>query len=63
MRRIPKNLLIFCWIGLFSYDQGEIKDDMTVVVAMIHKYQPEWATFRLPNAPHIDVRRRSVRME
>ena len=36
------------------YDQGEIKDDMTVVVATIHKYQPEWATFRLPNAPHIE---------
>lgn len=34
--------------------QGEIKDDMTIVVASIRRYQPEWATFRLPNAPHIE---------
>lgn len=36
------------------YHQGEIRDDMTVVVACIHKYQPEWATFHLPNAPQIE---------
>jgi len=36
------------------YQHGEIKDDMTVVVASIQKYQPEWATFRIPNAPRIE---------
>lgn len=36
------------------FHQGEIKDDMTVVVASIEKYKPEWATFRLPNAPQIE---------
>ncbi len=36
------------------YHQGEINDDMTVVVASIRRYQPEWATFRLPNAPRIE---------
>ena len=36
------------------YHQGEINDDMTVVVASIRKYKPEWATFRLPNAPRIE---------
>jgi len=36
------------------YHQGEINDDMTVVVASIRRYKPEWATFRLPNAPRIE---------
>ncbi|GAA3411731.1 stage II sporulation protein E [Paenibacillus hodogayensis] len=31
---------------IVRYQQGEIMDDMTVVVARIQKYKPEWATFR-----------------
>lgn len=30
------------------YHQGEILDDMTVVVAQVRKAQPEWATFKWP---------------
>lgn len=30
------------------YHQGEIRDDMTVIVARIDQYQPEWAAFRWP---------------
>jgi stage II sporulation protein E len=31
---------------IVRYHQGEIMDDMTVVVARVEKYKPEWATFR-----------------
>lgn len=31
---------------IVRYHQGEIMDDMTVVVARIERYKPEWATFR-----------------
>ena len=36
------------------YHEGEILDDMTVVVARIERYQPEWATFRWPGLSHIE---------
>lgn len=36
------------------YHHGEIYDDMTVVVARIDKFQPEWATFRWPGMQRIE---------
>jgi stage II sporulation protein E len=33
---------------------GEIVDDMTVVVARVDKYKPEWATFRWPGLTRIE---------
>lgn len=33
---------------------GEIKDDMTVMVARMDRYESEWATISIPNAPKID---------
>lgn len=36
------------------YHHGEIYDDMTVVVARIGKFQPEWATFRWPGLTRIE---------
>lgn len=33
---------------------GEIYDDMTVVVARVQKYQPEWATFSWPGLARIE---------
>lgn len=34
--------------------QGEIHDDMTVVVAQVRKAQPEWATFRWPGVSKLE---------
>lgn len=34
--------------------QGEIRDDMTVVVAQVRRYQPEWATFRWPRLAKLE---------
>ncbi|MFC0216114.1 stage II sporulation protein E [Paenibacillus chartarius] len=39
---------------IVRYQQGDIMDDMTVVVARIDKYQPEWATFRWPGMQRIE---------
>lgn len=36
------------------YHEGEIHDDMTVVVAQVMRYQPEWATFRWPGLTRIE---------
>ncbi len=36
------------------HHEGEIIDDMTVVVARIEKHQPEWATFRWPGLSRIE---------
>jgi stage II sporulation protein E len=33
---------------VFRQLKGDIGDDMTVIVARIERYQPEWATFRWP---------------
>lgn len=33
---------------------GEISDDMTVVVARIERYQPEWSTFRWPGITRME---------
>ncbi|HBI02523.1 MAG TPA: stage II sporulation protein E, partial [Paenibacillaceae bacterium] len=33
---------------------GEIKDDMTVMVAHMERYEAEWATISIPNAPKIE---------
>lgn len=32
---------------------GQIDDDMTVIVAKVERYTPEWATIRMPGMPHI----------
>lgn len=34
--------------------QGEIVDDMTVVVSKIDKYQPEWSTIKIPGLSRIE---------
>ncbi len=34
--------------------QGEISDDMTVIVARIERYRPEWSTFRWPGISRIE---------
>jgi stage II sporulation protein E len=39
---------------IVRYHHGEIYDDMTVVVARIEKYQPEWATFSWPGMQRIE---------
>lgn len=36
------------------YHHGEIYDDMTVVVARIDKFQPEWATFSWPGIQRVE---------
>lgn len=36
------------------YHHGEIQDDMTVIVARIDRYQPEWATFRWPGISRME---------
>lgn len=36
------------------YHHGEIYDDMTVVVARVDKFQPEWATFRWPGMQRLE---------
>ncbi|WP_281890879.1 stage II sporulation protein E [Paenibacillus sp. YYML68] len=36
------------------YHHGEIYDDMTVMVARVEKFQPEWATFRTPHVQRIE---------
>ncbi|WP_339060684.1 stage II sporulation protein E [Tepidibacillus marianensis] len=37
--------------------QGDIDDDMTVVVAKIDPYKPEWATIKVPGMKHIERER------
>lgn len=39
---------------IVRHQQGEIQDDMTVLVAKIERYQPEWATFRWPGMTRIE---------
>lgn len=39
---------------IVRYQQGDIPDDMTVVVAQIEKFQPEWATFRWPGLTRME---------
>jgi stage II sporulation protein E len=39
---------------IIRHHHGEINDDMTVVVAKIEKYIPEWSTFRWPNTTQIE---------
>jgi stage II sporulation protein E len=39
---------------IVRYHQGEITDDMTVVVAKIEKYRPEWSTVRWQVLPRIE---------
>lgn len=36
------------------YHHGDIHDDMTVVVAKVEQFQPEWATFRWPGLTRIE---------
>ncbi len=39
---------------IVRYHYGEIHDDMTVVVARVEKYKPEWATFSWPGLQRIE---------
>ncbi|MBC8080840.1 MAG: SpoIIE family protein phosphatase, partial [Gorillibacterium sp.] len=36
------------------YQQGQIEDDMTVIVSCITRYQPEWSTFRWPGLHRVE---------
>ncbi|MCL6456935.1 MAG: stage II sporulation protein E [Gorillibacterium sp.] len=36
------------------YQQGQIDDDMTVIVSCVTRYQPEWSTFRWPGIHRIE---------
>lgn len=36
------------------HQQGDIHDDMTVIVAKVNRYQPEWATFRWPGVSRME---------
>jgi len=36
------------------YEQGEISDDMTVVVSKLDEYKPEWATIKIPGLTKIE---------
>jgi len=39
---------------VIRYHSGDISDDMTVVVARVEQYKPEWATFRWPGINRIE---------
>lgn len=39
---------------IVRHHHGEIWDDMTVVVARIEKYMPEWSTFRWPGTTRLE---------
>lgn len=39
---------------IVRYHQGEIPDDMTVLISKVEKHTPEWSTIRLPNVRPID---------
>ena len=39
---------------VIRYEKGEISDDMTVVATKITKYQPEWATIKIPGISKVD---------
>lgn len=39
---------------IVRYQQGDIADDMTVIVAKIERFQPEWATFSWPGVSRIE---------
>jgi stage II sporulation protein E len=39
---------------IVRYQQGEIRDDMTVVAARIDRYKPEWATFSWPGIARLE---------
>ncbi len=36
------------------HQEGDIHDDMTVIVAKVNRYQPEWATFRWPGVSRME---------
>ena len=36
------------------YGQGEILDDMTVVISKIERYQPEWASIKVPGLQKVE---------
>nr|WP_249730734.1 stage II sporulation protein E [Paenibacillus sp. J2TS4] len=39
---------------IVRYQNGDILDDMTVIVAKIERFQPEWATFSWPGVSRIE---------
>ncbi|RKN65756.1 stage II sporulation protein E [Paenibacillus ginsengarvi] len=43
-----------CMLDTIVRYNGDIMDDMTVVVARIQKYKPEWATFRWQGMTHFE---------
>lgn len=45
---------------VIRFHQGEIKDDMTVVVAKIERYTPEWSTISLSNIPKLRRTKREL---
>ncbi len=51
---IPQDFADILLERVVRYHHGNIYDDMTVVVARVEKYQPEWATFRWPGLQRIE---------
>lgn len=43
-----------CLLEMVVRHQGDIYDDMTVLVAKIEKYKPEWSAVRWPGLTHIE---------
>ncbi|MGZ4112812.1 MAG: hypothetical protein ACXVP5_10285, partial [Tumebacillaceae bacterium] len=41
-------------------NHGKIIDDMTVLVAKVAKYKPEWATIRLPGMQTLKQRKQTA---
>ncbi|ULL13333.1 stage II sporulation protein E [Paenibacillus sp. H1-7] len=51
---VPQDFADILLEKVVRYHHGSIYDDMTVVVARVEKYQPEWATFRWPGLQRIE---------
>lgn len=39
---------------MVRHQSGEIFDDMTIIVARVNRYKPEWASFRWPGLSHME---------
>jgi stage II sporulation protein E len=51
---VPQDFADILLERMVRYHHGEIYDDMTVVVARVEKYKPEWATFRWPGMQRLE---------
>jgi stage II sporulation protein E len=51
---VPQDIADILLERVVRYHHGDIYDDMTVVVAKVEKFQPEWATIRWPGMQRIE---------